>query len=615
MHTGPRPELDTSGLIQLMVGRPLNQLFVHTSHRVGEVALEVRRASRLGEFSEVSFSLHRGEILGLGGLIGAGRSELAQAIFGIKQLDSGEIFVHGEKIVVGSVQDAVDAGIAYVPEERKSQGLLGSFSVKANISYSSLSRISRLGFIDQRNEGRLAERFGNLLMIRGGSLHTPVERLSGGNQQKVVISKILALDPQIIILDEPTRGVDIGAKSEIYRIIDGLAKEGRAVWLISSEMNELLAMADRVLVMHEGRLSGEFQREAFSAETIAAAAAGFDLQLGAEPTVHSDGPKRDEQQSTTRACVVQRWFKSPAGPPLVFLTVLLGALVISTPGFARLTNLQSIIDQVAVVGIVASAVNMVILAGEIDVSVGSVLAVCAFVYGNVAMRYGGSMLALGASIATGLGLGVTSGVLVTMARVPSIIATLGMLLALRGAVLLYGADQVVNLSTDSRAFGLGSFAGTTVSAWILILVFVLFWFLERHSVWGREVLAVGGNSRAAELAGLSVRTVKLWCFISSGLACGLAAAVFIGQIGQLQATAASGFELRVIAAVVLGGTSIAGGRGSVLSPIIGAVLVGVILNGLTLNRIPGSWEQLVIGFLILAAISFDSIRSRLSAKP
>jgi ribose/xylose/arabinose/galactoside ABC-type transport system permease subunit/ABC-type multidrug transport system ATPase subunit len=563
----------------------------------------------------VSFSLHRGEILGLGGLIGAGRSELAQAIFGINPLDSGEIFVQGKKIVVGSVEDAMQAGIAYVPEERKSQGLLGSFSVAANISYSSLSRISRLGFIDQRSEGRLAERFGNLLMIRGGSLNTPVERLSGGNQQKVVISKILALDPQIIILDEPTRGVDIGAKSEIYRIIDGLAKEGRAVWLISSEMNELLAMADRVLVMHEGRLRGEFQREAFSAETIGAAAAGFDLKLGTEPTVHSDGPKRDEQQSTARARVVQRWFKSPAGPPLLFLTVLLGALVISTPGFARLTNLQSIIDQVAVVGIVALAVNTVILAGEIDVSVGSVLAVCAFVYGNVAMRYGGSILALGASLTAGLGLGVTNGVLVTSARVPSIIATLGMLLALRGAVLLYGANQVVNLSTDSRAFGLGSFAGMTVSAWVLILVFVLFWFLERHSVWGREVLAVGGNSRAAELAGLSVRTVKLWCFINSGLACGLAAAVFIGQIGQLQATAASGFELRVIAAVVLGGTSIAGGRGSVLSPIIGAVLVGVILNGLTLNRVPGSWEQLVIGFLILTAISFDSIRSRLSAKP
>jgi ribose/xylose/arabinose/galactoside ABC-type transport system permease subunit len=210
---------------------------------------------------------------------------------------------------------------------------------------------------------------------------------------------------------------------------------------------------------------------------------------------------------------------------------------------------------------------------------------------------------------------LVNGLLVTIARVPSIIATLGTLLTWRGAVLLFGANQVLNLSPESRTFGLGGYGGVSVSTFILVLILFLFWLLGRHSTWGREVFAVGGNLRAAQLAGLPVLEVKLWCFIVSGLACGLASAVFIGQIGQLQATAATGFELRVIAAVVLGGTSIAGGRGSVLAPIIGAVLVGVILNGMTLNRVPGAWEQLVEGFLILAAISFDSIRNRLLGKP
>jgi ABC-type sugar transport system ATPase subunit/ribose/xylose/arabinose/galactoside ABC-type transport system permease subunit len=615
VHTGPIGELDTNRLIQLMIGRPLDQLFAHTAHQPGEIVLEVKGASRFKEFKEVSFHLRRSEIVGLGGLIGAGRSELAQAIFGITRLDSGEFFARGKKIEVRSVNDATRVGIAYLPEERKSQGLLLSLSIKANISFSSLKRLAPFGFVNEKKETELARRFRDLLTIRGGTLGTPVERLSGGNQQKVIISKILALDPEIILLDEPTRGVDIGAKSEIYRIIDGLAKEGKAILLISSEMNELLAMADRVLVMHEGALTGEFRREALSAEKIAAAAAGF---AGQPATTQVAGPnklKRQRQLSTGIARYTGRVLKSAQAPPLIFLVVLLGLLAVSTPAFASIANFRSIIDQVAVVGIVASAVNLVVLSGEIDVSVGSLLAVCAFVYGNAAMTVGGSIMPLAASLGVGLFLGVVNGLLVTIVRVPSIIATLGTLLTLRGAVLLFGANQVLNLSPESRALGLGGYRGVTVSAFVLVLILFLFWLLGRHSTWGRDVFAVGGNLRAAQLAGLPVLQVKLWCFIVSGLACGLASAVFVGQIGQLQATAATGFELRVIAAVVLGGTSIAGGRGSVLAPIIGAILVGVILNGMTLNKVPGSWEQLVEGFLILAAISFDSIRNRWLSKP
>jgi ABC-type sugar transport system ATPase subunit/ribose/xylose/arabinose/galactoside ABC-type transport system permease subunit len=616
VHTGLTREFDTNKLIQLMVGRPLEELFAHTPHKAREVALEVKSASRSEEFSEVTFRLRRGEIVGLGGLIGAGRSELAQAIFGISPLESGEVLIHGKKIEVHSVKDAMRVGIAYLPEERKSQGLLASFSIKANVSYSSLDKLASFGFVNEKKEEELAGRFRDLFTIRGGTLTSPVESLSGGNQQKVVISKVLALEPEIILLDEPTRGVDVGAKSEIYRIIDELAKEGKAILLISSEMNELLAMADRVLVMHEGTLTGEYSREEFSAEKIAAAAAGVGLRPEATQFDRLKRARKKKAQSGSRgAGYLGRLLTLAQGPPLIFLTLLLGLLSVSTPGFSSSANLRSIIDQVAVVGIVALAVNMVILSGEIDVSVGSLLAVCAFVYGNVALFVGGSLVPLGASLVVGGVLGAVNGLLVTRARVPSIIATLGTLLAWRGAVLLYGADQVINLSPASRVFGLGGFSGVSISAWVLFLMFALFWLLGRHSTWGREVFAVGGNLQAAHLAGLPVSDVKLGCFIASGLACGLASAVFIGQIGQLQATAATGFELRVIAAVVLGGTSISGGRGSALAPIVGAVFVGVILNGMTLNRVPGSWEQLVVGFLILVAISFDSIRNRLLSKP
>lgn len=298
----------------------------------------------------------------------------------------------------------------------------------------------------------------------------------------------------------------------------------------------------------------------------------------------------------------------PEIPPLVFLIVTAAAVSLITPAFLTGPNLTSILEQVVVISIVAVAVNQVILAGEIDVSTGSLLAVCAFVYGNVALAFGGAWLPLLASLVVGGVVGLLNGLLSTVARVPSIIATLGMLFVLRGGVLLFGGSQVLNLAPQSRIFGLGNVLGVPISIVVGLAVFVLMEMLSRHSRWGRDVMAIGDNPRAAKELGLPIYSVRVRAFVASGLACGLAASVFLGQIGQLQATAATGFELKVIAAVVLGGTSIKGGYGSNAAPVVGAVLVGMILNALTLNRVPGTFELLVLGALILLAVSFDGLK-------
>ena len=304
----------------------------------------------------------------------------------------------------------------------------------------------------------------------------------------------------------------------------------------------------------------------------------------------------------------------PEMPALVFLLFLMAILVVTTPGFATIANLRSVLEQVVVVSIVALAVNQVILAGEIDVSTGSLLAACSFVYGTIATRLGGTWLPLCGALATGASVGVINGALCTYGRLPSIIATIGTLFILRGIVLLAGGAQVLNLAASSRVFGVGSIFGIPSAIGVLVIVFLGMHALSQHSTFGRNVFAVGGNPRAARTVGLPIRRVRLWTFVLSGSSCGLAAAVLLGQIGQLQATAATGFELKVIAAVVLGGTYISGGRGSNASPVIGAVLLGVIFNALTLNRVPGSYEMLVLGALILAAVSFDGLRQRLSGQ-
>jgi ABC-type sugar transport system ATPase subunit len=263
-----------ASLVQAMVGRPLEQFYVRHQHSPGPEILAIEGLSLAGRFQDVSFNLRAGEVLGLSGLIGAGRSELACAIYGMEPADSGRILIDGQPVQIRSVRDAIRCGIAYLPEERRSQGLVLPASITENISFCVLPRFSWFGLIARKHERDFARKSAKRFTVAGAPLDAPVEVLSGGNQQKVLVAKTLASGPRIIILDEPTRGVDVGAKAEIYAIIDALAAVGKAIILISSEMNEVLSLSDRILVMHEGRMTGEFSRDRFSAEAIGAAAAG-----------------------------------------------------------------------------------------------------------------------------------------------------------------------------------------------------------------------------------------------------------------------------------------------------------------------------------------------------
>ena len=286
IHTGRTSDLDMTRLIQMMIGRPLSKLFHRTRHPAGEALLELRGLGRTGTFRDVSFTLRRGEIVGMSGLIGAGRSEVAQAIFGIAPATEGSILIAGQPTTISDASTAIARGIIYVPEERRSQGLVLDYPMDWNIAFSGLDRISRFGFVSRRREREVAERFRALFAIRSSGLKAPVLSLSGGNQQKVLLAKALVVEPEIILLDEPTRGVDVGAKAEIYRIIDDLVAVGKAVLVVSSEMNELLSMSDRILVMHQGRLTGSFEGPDFSADAIGAAAAGVLADRSEDPVLH-----------------------------------------------------------------------------------------------------------------------------------------------------------------------------------------------------------------------------------------------------------------------------------------------------------------------------------------
>lgn len=255
--TRPAADLDEDGLIALMVGRSLNFSSVKAPCTPGEVVLEVRGLGRPPRFQNVSFSLRRGEILGLAGLMGAGRSDVASAIFGLAPATCGSIAVRGRPVAIRSPAAALAHGIAMVTEDRKEFGFIPNMSVKENVTLSSLGRFSWGPFILPRARETAAEEQMRRFDVRGAGCEQAVKALSGGNQQKVAIARSLLTDPQVLILDEPTRGVDIGAKAEIYSIIAGLAQRGKAILLISSEMNEVLSLSDRILVMREGAAVAE----------------------------------------------------------------------------------------------------------------------------------------------------------------------------------------------------------------------------------------------------------------------------------------------------------------------------------------------------------------------
>lgn len=271
---GRLKDVSQADLVKLMVGRDVDQVFPKGKPNIGGVVMTVRHFSHPTEFDDLSLDLRKGEILGLYGLVGAGRSEFAQALFGVTKPSGGAVEINGKTVKIRKPAEAISAGLAYVPEERGRHGAVLPLSVSENIALPSLRSLHKLQFLSAKREYGLSRVYANRLDLRASSLSQMVGTLSGGNQQKVVIGKWLATKPKVIILDEPTKGIDVGSKSAVHAFMSELAAEGLAVIMISSELPEILGMSDRVMVMREGRMAGTFERQGLTAETLVRAATG-----------------------------------------------------------------------------------------------------------------------------------------------------------------------------------------------------------------------------------------------------------------------------------------------------------------------------------------------------
>jgi rhamnose transport system ATP-binding protein len=266
--SAPMREFDHDSLIAAMVGRQIEQLYPHTSRTIGEPRLRVRGLRPTGSAAPIDFEVRAGEIVGIAGLLGSGRTELLRAIFGADPVEGGHVEVDGARVPSGSPRKAVQAGLGLLTEDRKSLGLLLELSIRENASIAHLDALSRIFMVDKGREKTMVDRFLGGLRLRAGSWEQPVSSLSGGNQQKVLLARWLATQAKVLMFDEPTKGVDVGAKAEIYTVIGDIAAQGLAVVVVSSYLPEVLGLADRVLVMREGSLGGELPAQGTTEEDV-----------------------------------------------------------------------------------------------------------------------------------------------------------------------------------------------------------------------------------------------------------------------------------------------------------------------------------------------------------
>lgn len=611
--------------VRLMVGRPLSDLYPRSESALGDVVLQTRDLASNKGIRGITMQVRAGEIVGMAGLVGAGRTELARVLFGIDKQTAGTVSFDGDVVRLRSASDALARGIAYVSEDRLGQSLVEDFSILDNATLPVVSRATRFGLVRRRMEMALVAGPLQQMRLKFHDYNQFVGTLSGGNQQKVVIAKWLATNPRLLILDEPTQGIDVQAKAEVHRIISGLATQGLAILMISSDMPELLGMSDRVLVMRRGELVAEFDRADASQEAVALAATG-----ATEPKELPDSTTQTRSASaaaapseSTPAAARSHRLAGRLGPLVARReTGLVGALLamiipisLINPRFLSATNLSSVSAETALVAVVALGELLVVLTRNIDLSVGSVIGLTAFVFGSFISDHPQTPVIVATLIAAGVGLacGLVNGAIVSYGKVPSIVVTLGTLYVYRGfdSILSNGKEIAPgDIPNSVQNLIAQKVLGISVLVWLAVALFVVVGCALRWTARGREMYQVGSNPDGARLIGVPLKRRILGAFAVSGLLSGLCGALWASHYAIVDGQSAYGLELTVVAAVVVGGVALFGGYGTALGVALGAVALFTIQNVLELAKVNSDDLQAFYGAAIIVAVAIDMLIAR-----
>jgi ABC-type sugar transport system ATPase subunit/ribose/xylose/arabinose/galactoside ABC-type transport system permease subunit len=603
--TGPMTETSPRHLIALMVGREVAAAVCQTFGATGAVRFQCHGLTATdGSFTDISLEVRGGEVLGLYGLIGAGRSEWAQAVFGLGRLAGGIVRIDGRRVVPRGPGTMIRHGLVYVPEDRLRQGLCRGLSVRANVVLASLKQLASGLWLPASREVRSTRTVIEQLGVRLTSAGQPVGTLSGGNQQKVVFGRWLGREPAVLILDEPTRGVDVGAKGEIYALVRRLTAEGRAVIYISSDLPEVLTQGNRLVVFREGRLAATFDPGTTSAEEVATAAL---------PT----GDGSAGEAAATEAVAVPPSSRL-AGPPfpwlretalLVVLVALFGFLELRTGRFLHAGNLRNLATDAALLSFCAVGATLVILAGGLDISLGSLMALSAGVAGRLWEQGKPFPLVAALALSVGGAGGFLNAALTLLGRVHPIVITLGTLSVYRG-LTLWWVEQDVQVAGRARNWIFAEALGLPLMAWLGLGLVALTWLLLNRTVAGRKVYAQGDNPSAAHRVGIDRGRVWLATFTLQGMLVGLAGLLYLARSGSLQPNSFDDKTLEAIAAAVVGGVAITGGRGSVWGVALGCLFLVALAPACLFLHVSTHWQRTLVGGALVVAVTVDSLWRR-----
>ncbi len=588
--------LTTDEMVDLMSGQTTGGSTDHRSFASDAVAMRVR-GIRSSVVQTASFDVHRGERLGIAGLVGSGRTELLRLIFGADRAIGGTVQISDRPpTLFRHPCEAVAAGLAMVTEDRKDNGLLLKQPIRGNITIGSLwQRFCRMGMLRWQHEREVSGRMIEDLDIRCRGGQQLVQTLSGGNQQKVAIAKWLVRGAEVYLFDEPTRGIDVPARRRIYQLIDTLAKAGKAVIIVSSDLDELMQTCDRIGVMSRGRWMGDFSRRLFRrrsnhAGRFRGAAAGLGRMIG----------------NHSRQLVLRY------GGLIAALTALILYFGFKTDSFFQIGTARLIANQIPELTLLSMGLTLVLVIGRIDLSVGSVMALSGAVAGVLMTRYQWSLVAaVLASLASGAGCGLLTGAISIGFRIPSFIVSLGMLEIARGATrrlldsntLVIGSEIAV-ISEPVAGWGISP-------AFLVAMAAVLgVQLLLTSTVFGRYCIAIGTNDEAVRMSGIRTAPYALGVFVLSGLLCGLAGLAPTSLMEAADPGVGIGIELSAIAACVIGGTSLMGGRGDAISTFLGVLLIAVLQTGLSRMSVDDANKQIVTGVVIIIAVLIDTVRGR-----
>ncbi len=627
-------EVNEQDLVRLMVGREISRPELPAVPQGAEELLRVEGLSLQDptrpsgyRLRDISLSVRRGEIVGLAGLIGAGRSDLLLALTGaLDRQPIGRITVQGRDYRPTAPDAARRAGLMLLPEDRATLGILPRQSVRANITVAALENVSNGGFVSPVRETAIVRDLIGRTGLRASSPEVAISTLSGGNQQKAILARCLFASPSVLLLDEPTRGIDLGAKSDIYVLIRDLAAQGFGILLCSSELPEILTLCHRVVVLRDGQVTAHLSHAEATEERILAAATGTVKNAAATSTPGSpDSPREPGGQQ-----------RAPARPPsragtkiwerasLIGLAAVLILAIVFSPiragrlVFLDLGNLTDILRQVAEKGILAAGMTAVIVAGGIDLSVGSVLALAATCSALLMMHWHVGLAATTlAVLAIGALIGFTNGAITARWRIQPFIVTLATMSAARGVAryvsggaaipMAFGADGAPE---SFRALGGAIVPFVPVPAVIFLITVIAMHVLLSRTRAGRYIYAIGDNEPAARLSGIRVARQKVLVYIISGVLASLAGLIHCAQLEQGNPNDGVAYELDAIAAVVIGGTSLSGGTGTVSGTLIGTLIIGIINNSMGLNNIDANLQLILKGGIILGAVWLQGRKKR-----